>query len=210
MSIASTQVLERSTSYVAARRSTAPSDRALIARIADGDQAALRELANRHYTRIFRFVLRFIADRGLAEDVVNDILLAVWRQAAHFEHRSSVATWLLGIARYKALDARRRRRASTVGLDEAEEAALVDETSRPDADIQRTDSSAYLRRCIDALPAEQGLLIDLVYYHGKSVTEAAIIVGIPANTVKTRMFLARKKLAAMLALEANGGRRASP
>ena len=71
--------------------------------------------------------------------------------------------------------------------------------------VESADSRQYLKRCVRALPVDQAAVIELVYYRGKSVKDAAEIVGVPVNTVKTRMFLARKKLAAMLALEADGG-----
>lgn len=182
-----------------------PTDHELIARIATGDQSAMRMLARRHYARILRFVLRFVPDRETAEDVVNETLLAVWRQAIQFEARSAVTTWMLGIGRYLALAARRARRASLVGLDESGAADLADPAERPDECMERADSRSYLRRCIDALPADQKAVIDLVYYGNKTVKDAAEIVGVPVNTVKSRMLLARKKLAAMLALEEHGG-----
>jgi RNA polymerase sigma-70 factor (ECF subfamily) len=169
----------------------------LLECIADGDQAALRELMIRHQTRIYRFVMRFIRDRGVAEDIVSDTFVAVWRQAADFENRSSVATWLLAIARYKALSARERLVAAHEPLDEVA-ATLVDPGHGPDAGIERRDSARFLRQCLAALPAEQAMLLDLVYFHEKSVREAAVIAGVSENTVKSRMYLGRKKLAAML------------
>ena len=189
-----------------------PTDHQLIARIATGDQSAMRMLARRHYARILRFVQRFVPDRETAEDVVNETLLAVWRQAMQFEARSAVTTWMLGIGRYLALAARRARRAPFVGLEESGAVDLADPAERPDERLESANSRSYLRRCIDALPADQKAVIDLVYYHHKTVKDAAEIVGVPVNTVKSRMLLARKKLAAMLALEEDGGlpERASP
>ena len=104
----------------------------------------------------------------------------------------------MAIARYKALSARERRTLPTEPLDEMAAATLVDSAPRPDAMIEREDTARVLRRCLAALPAEQAVLIDLVYYRDKSVKEAALLTGVPENTVKSRMFLARKKLAAML------------
>jgi RNA polymerase sigma factor (sigma-70 family) len=97
------------------------SDKSLLECIADGDQAALRALMMRHQTRIYRFVMRYIRDRSTAEDIVSDTFVAVWRQAADFENRSSVATWLLAIARYKALSARERLVAPHEPLDEIQD-----------------------------------------------------------------------------------------
>jgi RNA polymerase sigma-70 factor (ECF subfamily) len=181
----------------AARSDGVTSDKVLLECIADGDQVALRALMLRHQTRIYRFVMRFIRDRGVAEDIVSDTFVAVWRQASDFENRSSVATWLLAIARYKALSARERLVAPHEPLDEIA-ATLVDPGQGPDAGIERRDSARFLRQCLAALPAEQAVLLDLVYFHDKSVREAAVIAGVSENTVKSRMYLGRRKLAAML------------
>jgi RNA polymerase sigma-70 factor (ECF subfamily) len=173
-------------------------DAALIRRIADADQAALRIFIKRHRVGLLRFIQRFIADHRLAEDIASDAFLAVWQRARYFESRSSVATWLLAIARYKALSARDRGRLATVALDDETAATLVDPGRGPDIMLEQEDSARFLRQCLVRLPAEQLLLIDLVYFRDKSVKEAAAIAGIPENTVKSRMFLARKKLAVQL------------
>jgi RNA polymerase sigma-70 factor (ECF subfamily) len=175
-----------------------PSDEALIGEIAKGEQGALRALMNRHYARVSRFILRFVNDRAIVEDLAGDTFFAVWQQAPHFERRSSVATWLLAIARYRALSARERRTVHTGPIDEVAEATLVDSGPQPDALVHREDQARFLRQCLSALPAEQALLMELVYYRDKSIKEAALLAGIPESTVKSRMFLARKKIAAML------------
>src|SRR5713226_4696927 len=93
--------------YAAASETS--SDKTLIGRIADGDQLAMRLLFARHRMPLYRWLLRIVRDETLAEDLLSDVFLDVWRQSASFEGRSSVSTWLLAIARYKALSARRRR-----------------------------------------------------------------------------------------------------
>src|SRR6186713_2503944 len=85
------------------------SDEALIERIAHGDRAAMQALYGRHSVRIYRFILRFTVDASTAEDLVSDVFIEVWRSAARFEKKSRASTWLLAIARHKALSARRRR-----------------------------------------------------------------------------------------------------
>jgi len=179
-------------------------DEKLMAQIATGEQAALRTLFTRHYTRVYRFVSRFVKDRDAVEEVVNDTFLIAWQQAPRFEGRSRVATWLLGIARYRALGAVKARQAQPESVDEQHEATLVDPSERVDARMQREDSSDYLKRCLAMLPREQALLIELHYFSGKSLKEAAALTGVPLNTIKTRMFLARKKLATMLVSEDSG------
>jgi RNA polymerase sigma factor (sigma-70 family) len=87
-----------------------PDDEELITRIARGDRLAMQVLFARHNLRVFRFVVRLVKDEGIAEDMIGEVFLDVWRQAGRFEARSSVSTWLLSIARFKALSALRKRR----------------------------------------------------------------------------------------------------
>ena len=174
----------------------ATSDEALIGRIAAGDKLAMHLLFARHHVRVYRFVLRLVRDESLAEDLISDVFLDVWRQASRFERRSSVGTWLLAIGRHKALSALRRRPGQT--LDEERTAAIEDPADDPEIAVQKKDKSEILRKCLNGLSTEHREIIDLVYYHEKSVEEAAGIVGIPANTVKTRMFYARKRLSELL------------
>ena len=177
------------------------SEQDLVARMATGDQSALRELMRRNRARVHRFVLRMLHDSDRIEEVVNDTFMAAWRQAGKFERRSSVATWLLAIARNRALSARNEGRRREEALDDEHAATLVDERATPDVIIEQRDGAAVLRRLTARLPANQARLIDLIYYRGKSVREVAQMVGIPDNTVKSRTFLARRRLAALLAAE---------
>ena len=184
----------------------ATSDEALIGRIASGDKVAMQVLFARHHVRVYRFVLRLARDATIAEDLISEVFLDVWRQAGRFEARSAVSTWLLAIARYKALSALRRR--PDEALDEEAVAAIEDPADDPEVAIQKKDKGAVLRECLTKLSAEHREIIDLVYYHEKSVEEVAEIVGIPENTVKTRMFYARKRLSELL--KAAGIDRGSP
>ena len=128
--------------------------------------------------------------------MISEVFLDVWRQAGRFEARSAVSTWLLAIARFKALSALRRR--PDEALDEETAEAIEDPADTPEVNLEKKDKSAAIRKCLEGLSAEHREIIDLVYYHEKSVEEVAQIVGIPENTVKTRMFYARKKLAELL------------
>jgi RNA polymerase sigma-70 factor (ECF subfamily) len=183
-----------------------PSDQELVNRMAQGDQNALRELMLRHRGRVQRFAGRFLRDRDRIDDVVNDVFVAAWRQARAFEQRASVATWLLAIAKYRAMSAHSEQRQREEELDEKVAAKLVDHNDTPDVVVERKDRAKLLRRLTASLPKQQARLIDLVYYRDKSVREVAAIVGIPDNTAKTRMFLARKRLAVLLAAEGLGPR----
>lgn len=171
-------------------------DDALIERIAAGEANAMQALFARHQMRVFRFLLRFVKDEGQAEDLVGDVFLDVWRQAPSFARRSSVSTWLLGIARFKALSAVRRR--ADAPLDEETAASVADAADTPEVALQKKDKGAVLRECLGQLSNEHREIIDLVYYHEKSVLEVAEILGVPAATVKTRMFYARRKLSDIL------------
>jgi RNA polymerase sigma-70 factor (ECF subfamily) len=172
------------------------SDETLIARIAGGDRLAMQVLFARHHVRVYRFVLRLVHNQATAEDLISEVFLDIWRQAGRFEGRSAVTTWMLGIARFKALSALRRRQEDE--LDEEMAERIEDRADDPETALAKKDQGAVLRQCLTGLSAEHREVIDLVYYHEKSVEEVAEIVGIPAATVKTRMFYARKKLSELL------------
>ena len=172
------------------------SDEVLIGRVAGGDRLAMQVLFARHHVRVYRFVLRMVRNQATAEDLISEVFLDVWRQAGKFEGRSAVSTWLLSIARFKALSALRRR--PDEELDEEAAEQIEDTADDPEAALEKKDKAAILRQCLTALSADHREIIDLVYYHEKSVEEVAEIVGIPEATVKTRMFYARKKLSELL------------
>ena len=172
------------------------SDEVLISRIAGGDRLAMQVLFARHHVRVYRFVLRLVRNEATAEDLISEVFLDIWRQAGKFEGRSAVTTWMLSIARFKALSALRRRQDDE--LDDETAAAIEDHADDPETALAKKDKGTALRDCLTALSAEHREVIDLVYYHEKSVEEVAEIVGIPEATVKTRMFYARKKLSELL------------
>jgi RNA polymerase sigma-70 factor (ECF subfamily) len=147
-------------------------------------------------TPVYRWLVRFVNDAPLAEDLLSEVFLDVWRQAGRFEGRSTVSTWLMSIARYKALAARRRR--TDAELDEHIEATVADTSDDPETALAKKTRNEVLRRALTRLSSEHRQIIDLVYYHEKSVEEAAQILQVPAATVKTRMFYARKKLAVLV------------
>jgi len=170
------------------------SDEVLIGRIAQGDRHAMQVLFARHQVRVYRFVLRLVGNQAMAEDLISEVFLDIWRQAGRFEDRSAVSTWLLAIARIKALSLMKRK--PDEELDE--EKAIEDKSDDPELSIQKKHKNAALRKCLQMLSPEHREVIDLFYYHEKSVQEVAEIVGSPEATVKTRMFYARKKLSELL------------
>src|SRR5215468_9445874 len=175
----------------------ATTDEALISAIAAGDERAMRPLYNRHRVRVFRFAIRLVDDAAAAEEIVSEAFIEVWRQAGRFEGRSLVSTWIMSIARFKALSARRRRPESELDAQLAE--TVADPSLSPEQVVLETDRRTQLRACLSQLSPEHREIIDLVYYHDKTIEEVAEIVGVPKNTVKTRMFYARKRLAQLLA-----------
>jgi RNA polymerase sigma-70 factor (ECF subfamily) len=172
------------------------SDEVLIARIAGGDRLAMQVLFARHHVRVYRFVLRLVRNEATAEDLISDVFLDVWRQAGKFEGRSAVSTWMLSIARFKALSALRRKPEQELDEETAEQ--IEDHADDPETALAKKDKAAVLRQALSKLSADHREIVDLVYYHEKSVEEVAEIVGIPEATVKTRMFYARKKLSEIL------------
>ena len=182
------------------------SDRELVERVAKGDRAAVRLLFMRHHARVFRFAARQTGSESMADDIANEVFLELWKQAPAFEGRSEVSTWLLGIARFKALSALRKRK--EVWIDDDDAAAVPDTADTPEVAVMKDDKATALKRMVNALPEEHRTVIDLAYYHAKSVTEIAEILSIPVATVKTRMFDARKKLGE--ALKAAGFERGWP
>ena len=168
------------------------SDDRLIARIADRDQAALRLLVGRHQLRVYRFLLRIVRNEAVAEELANEVFMEVWRSARRFQGNSSPQTWLLSIAHHRAVSSLRKRREEP--WDEELAHGIPTDSDNPEVAAQKRDKSVAMRRCMDVLSAEHREIIDLVYYHELSIAEVAAVVGIPENTVKTRMFYARKRL----------------
>src|SRR3954470_23138892 len=130
----------------------ATSDEVLIGRIANGDRLAMQVLFARHHVRVYRFVLRLVRQEATAEDLISEVFLDVWRQAGRFEGRSQVSTWLLAIARFKALSALRRR--PDEELDDEAAEAIEDPSDDPEVALDKKDKSAAIRNCLEKLSAE--------------------------------------------------------
>jgi len=146
----------------------------------------MRILFTRHRVRVYRFLLRFLANGSTAEDLVSEVFLDVWRQAPEFQGPSQVGTWFLAIVRNKALSTLRRP---------------PEPANNPELTMQNRQQSEIVRKCVTKLSPAHREIVDLVYYHEKSINEAAEIIGVPQNTVKTRMFYARKQIADLMAAQ---------
>jgi RNA polymerase sigma-70 factor, ECF subfamily len=174
-------------------------DTLLIELIVDGDKDAFGTLYLRHHDYVLRVIMRHLNNVAMAEEVVNEVFLEVWRTAKHFAAKSQVTTWLMGIARHRAISATRRR--SEEPLDDRAAAGLEDEADDALICVQKRERSDILQKCLQQLPQTQREVIDLIYYQDKSVGEAARSIGIPAATVRTRMFYARGRIADLLQRE---------
>ena len=173
------------------------SDEALIGLISSGDRDAMRLLFARHNVRVFRFLKRMVGNDATAEDLLSEVFLEVWRSAGRFDARSQVSTWILGIARYKALSSLRQRSFDELDADTCE--SLEDLADDPEISLQKKQDSTLLQECLKQLSTAHREVLDLIYYHEQSIEDVARIIGVPPGTVKTRAFHARKRVAELMA-----------
>jgi RNA polymerase sigma-70 factor (ECF subfamily) len=172
-------------------------DKALVQSMAAGDKRALKLLYLRHCGRVFRFIVRLVGNEATAEEVLNEVFLEAWRQADRFESRSQVATWLMAIARFKAIAERRRR--SELQLDDKYAAVIPDPSDTPSISLEKRQRSAVLQTCLAMLTPAHREVINLIYYQGQKVEDVARFTGAPISTIKTRMHYARGRMAELLA-----------
>lgn len=173
------------------------SDEMLIKHVAEGDKAAMRIIFVRYRTKLFRFIFRLLHDRESAEDIVSQVFLDVWRFAHRFEYRARVSTWLLSMARFKAINFMRRK--THQRIEQIDLAGVADTGDTPETAIDRGEVCRILRMCLEELSPAHRQVIDLFYYRDHSVSELSERIGIPQATVKSRLFYARKHLAQALA-----------
>jgi RNA polymerase sigma-70 factor (ECF subfamily) len=173
------------------------SDHELLVAISARDQSAMEELFDRHQDKVYRFICRTFKDEGLAEDVTAETFCEVWRAAAAtFKGQARVSTWLLAIARNLAISVLRRK--SEQVLDESAALNLEDGADNPEVAAAKKQRDAIVAHCLSALSAPHRELIEFFYFQDKSIAEVAQLIGIPVNTVKTRMFRARNLMGEML------------
>jgi RNA polymerase sigma-70 factor (ECF subfamily) len=190
-------VQSNSSTKLSALAPTVLSDKALVQLMAEDDERALKLLYVRHHERVRRFVLRLTGNESTADEVVNEVFLEAWRHAEEFEGRSQVATWLLAIARFKAISQGRRR--SEAQLDHRVAAVIEDPSDTPAAADEKRQRSDILQKCLAKLTPIHREVINLIYYQGKKIEEVAQSTGAPVSTVKTRMHYARSRMADLLA-----------
>jgi RNA polymerase sigma-70 factor (ECF subfamily) len=167
---------------------------ALLQRVCERDRRAFELLYRVYYRRLTRFLEQVTRRPQLVEEVVNDTMLVVWRKAETFNHASQVSTWIFAIAYRKALKALKRA-AEPPRLPWDGESGIAD---GPEEELIARETRNRLRRALASLTPEHRAVVELTYYHGYAYREIAQIVHCPVDTVKTRMFHARRKLKVLL------------
>ncbi|HEY8975823.1 MAG TPA: sigma-70 family RNA polymerase sigma factor [Burkholderiaceae bacterium] len=170
-------------------------DRRLVACVCAHELAAFESLYRRYHPRLCRFLHRMLRPEHLVEEVLNDTMYVVWNQAERFNGTSKVSTWIFAIAYRKALKALSRHEdpVPTTAEDDADHPA-AEPSERPEARMSLAQARAAIDTALRALSADQRAAVELTYFHGFSYPEIAQIVDCPTDTVKTRMFHARKRL----------------
>ncbi len=200
------QQAQRSASSVLSKASIHPTrppvsacedDTALLQRVAAHDRAAFEALYTQYAPRVSSFLSRLLEHEDLIEEVRNDVMLTIWQQASRFKQTSRLSTWIFGIARYKALYARKRsasRPMTYVASETASQEAI--DWDHPETITLRQEHARSLASAVADLPQKQRLMVTLVLGEELSYQEIATSTGCSVNTVKTRMFYARRRLAA--------------
>ncbi len=168
--------------------------RQLLQRIASGNEAALADFYRLYEARIYRFAQARLNDPFAAADILNEVMLEVWKQAGHFEGRSKLSTWLLGITRHKVLDRLRLRQRSHPSQHQELDDRLADESPSHEAVIAAARDAERLRQCLDRLPDSQREVLHLAFYEDLGYREIASLVDCPEGTVKSRVYHAKEAL----------------
>ena len=180
-----------------------PSDAELVQRLGNADGAALSALYQRFGRPCYSLARRICADEGLAEDVVQEVFLILWRDPARYDPaRGGFATWLLTLIHHKAVDAVRREstiRRRMVAVPEAGEDWLPTPAPGADQAAMARVAAGQVRAALHRLPLEQRQVLALAYFGGHTQREIAVLMGVPLGTVKSRMFTAVQRLRSLLA-----------
>jgi RNA polymerase sigma-70 factor (ECF subfamily) len=164
---------------------------ALLARMAQGSQTALRAFYDSHHKRIYAFALKRLREPAEAAEVLNEVMLHVWRRAGTFEGRSKVSTWVLGIANHKVLDCLRRRGTRT--LEELDD-NLLDANADCTKALSAAQDAILVKRCMENLSDVHRQVMHLAFFEDLPYPEIAQIVDAPVGTIKTRVFHAKRLL----------------
>lgn len=181
-------------------------DESLLPRLAAGDRAALDRLYDRYAGPTYALILRIVADRQLAEDLLQEVFLRVWQRAGSYQvERGRSLTWVLSIAHNLAIDEMRRQRRRPQGAEEREDASVTDLLAAvptlepgPDQVVWEQQRRAQIAGALAKLPEAQRVLIELAYFEGYTQSQLATRLGEPLGTIKTRLRLGVQKLRSIL------------
>lgn len=168
----------------------------LLSRVEDGDIESFHELFKYYYPRVYRFILRINHRTELAEEGANDTLFEVWRKTGGFQKNSKVSTWIYGIAYYKALKSLRADSGFQEGIEAVEE--MVDPANGPDKICEVHEMQTHIREALKTLSIAQRATLELAFFFEYTYSEIASIMDCNENTVKTRIFRAKKHLSQIL------------
>lgn len=187
----------------AAGEPAADSDRALLAAVGQGSERALEQLYRRHGEACYGYLLRRLdGNRPAAEDLLQELMLAVWRGAASYRGEGEVRPWLMGIAHRLWLQELRRRGRRPQLEDDADALAALPDLAAAAPAAAEPASGSHLREALAALPDPLRQALDLTFAHGLRLQDAARVLGLPLGTVKSRLFRARQQLRHLLETEA--------
>jgi RNA polymerase sigma factor (sigma-70 family) len=174
----------------------------LLQRTARGDRGAFTELYRALERPLFRFILSKLNDPHEAADILNEVFMEIWRTAGRFEGRSTVKTWIFGIAYRKTMDHFRKTRRLTTSDDIPEQ---VDESPDALTCLAAAEETEHVRHCLGTLSADHRAAIELAFYEDLSYGEIGRVTGAPEGTIKTRIFHAKKLLLHCLGQRLKGG-----
>ena len=186
---------------VAIQSGSHAADRRALEGMARGEHGALAELYDRHGRLVYSLALRVLRDQGDAEDVVQEVFSQAWRQASRYEStRGPVVAWLMNLARSRAIDRLRSRRARPeTGGNDVEADRVLDLAPPIDEQLALSDQAELIRAAVDQLSLVQRVAIELAFYEGLTHVEIADRLELPLGTVKTRIRQGLSKLKERLA-----------
>ncbi|SRR5581483_4676836 len=171
-------------------------DEELMELVSDGEHRALEVIFDRHGSAAFSLAYRMCGRRSMAEDIVQEAFLSLWRTGARYDRRrGSVRSWVLSVVHNRSIDAFRRE-TTAAGRDVADDEAVarLPAAERTESEVQRRAEADHVRAALDVLPVEQRQVIELAYFGGFTHREISEMLGLPSGTVKGRMRLGLSKL----------------